>query len=154
MADLFKLAEDFEKFTKTAAGGLSRKDIQKELEAAKKSYLKEKTRYDSAKSQMASLEKDISDANDKMETSKKSVLRNHDLLRNMDLSGAEAVKHFGDDVAYIKDKKFYLVTVDGDGNCKMTPYDKPEKKSKKDEAKEDKADVNDTNDLYSYLYRV
>ena len=153
MRDLQRLADEFEALTKTAGGSLSRKDIAKQLEKAKKEYQAHKARHDDSKTKMDALQVDVADANDKANNARKDVLKYHYILKNMDLSGADEVKHFDDDIAYVRDKKMYLVTVDADGNCKMTDYEKPAKKSKKEEKAEKKEkDEVDTNDAYDYLY--
>lgn len=156
MRNLLDLAEHFETLTKNAGGSLSRKDIAKQLEKSKKEYQLHKARHDDSKAKMDALQADVSDANDKSTSARKDVLKYHDILKNMDLSGADEVKHFDDDVAYIRDKKMYLVTVDADGNCKLTDYEKPAKKSKKEEKAEKKEkdeDKDDVNDAYDYLYK-
>jgi len=156
--DILTLAEKYESLTETAslkktAAGLSRKDIAKQLDKAKKEYQHHKDRHDAADAQKSTLERDCMDAKDKMLAARKTVLRNHDLLRGMDLSGADEVRFRGNDVSYVKDKKEYNAKFDHEGNCSLTPYKRHEDKAdakdeKKEEEKEDEADVNDAYDYF------
>lgn len=150
MKNILSIAEQFEQMTKTA-GSMSRKDILKELEKAKKEYGKHKERHDSSHAQAANLQRDVADAKDKMLSTRKTVLRNHDLLRNMDLAGVDEVKFHGDDVAYIKDRKPFSAKFDAEGNVSLSPYKKQTITTETVTAPDDKDEDKNESDDYDFL---
>jgi len=151
--DIYKLAEDFLGLTKSAAG-MGRKDIDKAISKAKKDYLSQKDIHDAASAQINQLQSNIACAKDKMMKALEDLNKNHDMLRNVDFSGADEVRTKGNDVVYIKGKKPYSVQKADDGSIVLVPYKtkteinidpKSEKKVEKTEIEidEDKDDPDD-----------
>lgn len=172
--DLLLAAEQFEALIKNAKKGaskksVSRKELEKELIRSKKDYQDHKSKHDAAKSQLDKLQNDMNSAADHMNNARKTVLKNHNVLKNMDLSNTDLVQfqNNSDDVLYILDKKPFTATFDMSGNCTLVPYKKikkikeepkedaeeEEKESEEEESDEDDSDDDecDVNDNYDFL---
>lgn len=119
---------------KIASGTKTRNDLEKELKSAKKTYEKSKAEFDRLNSIIndAQTKKDI--AQEQMIASRKQILEISDFTRNMDLTGATAVKNRGElDTYFINDKEYHLDVSDVN-DVKCTPW--KDYKNKKDETKD------------------
>jgi 8-oxo-dGTP pyrophosphatase MutT (NUDIX family) len=156
--NIYKLAEDYLSLVKVAAG-LSRRDIDKAISKAKKDYLSQKDIHDAADSQIKQLQSDIACAKDKMMKAREDLNKNHDMLRNVDFSGADEVRTKGNETVYIKGKKPYSVQKADDGSIVLVPYktkteinidpksDKKVEKTEIEVKEEDDDEVNDADDF-------
>jgi len=132
---LEKLAAKTEK-TEKLKGKNNRKSVEKFLDKLKKQYSSLSTSLKDAQSQLDKLQTFIEEHKEGEALTRAEMKKAHEILRNMDFSGADEV-NIGtdeDDVAYIKDGKRYSYNADTNDLCRY------EKKTKKEE-------VEDVNDL-------
>jgi seryl-tRNA synthetase len=103
---LEKLAAKSDKVEKLR-GKKNRKDVEKQLAKLKKQYTIVFTDLKNAKQQVEKLNSFVSEHEEKEGLTRSEMKRLHDILKNMDFSGAEEVRMGSDedDVAYIIDGK-------------------------------------------------
>jgi len=134
---LEKLAAKTEKPEKLK-GKNNRKSVEKFLDKLKKQYSSLSGALKDAKTQLEKLQTFIDEHKENESLTRAEMKKAHDILRNMDFSGADEVNIGSDedDVAYIKDGKRYSYNSDTNDLCRY------EKKTKKEIE-----DVNDASEL-------
>jgi len=139
---LEKLAAKTEK-TEKLKGRNNRKAVEKFLEKLKKQYSSVSTALKDATSQLEKLQSFIEEHKENESLTRSEMKKAHDILRNMDFSGADEVNIGSDedDVAYIKDGKRYSYNADSND---LRRY---EKKTKKEEDSEDVNDLSEGFDV-------
>lgn len=135
---LEKLAAKNEKVEKIK-GRHNSKSLGKILDKLKKQYSSYSSALREAEANLEKMKSFIDEHKESETLTRAEMKKIHEILRNIDFSGAEEVNIGSDedDVAYIKDGKKYCYNPDTNDLCKY------EKKMKKDEA----ADVNDAPEL-------
>jgi len=94
----------------------SRKELDKELAQARKSYSKAKSEYEDAKSQLEGLEKRLQDTESLMTNDRQNIVDISNCIKMMDLTGAEGIRDRGDVKTYYVDGSEYHAALDGDSN--------------------------------------
>lgn len=104
-------------------GKHSRTALSKYLDKAKSIYSKSKSEISSLEKQLDELQKKLESAKDDFDKNKKLVAKCHEILKNMDFSGADEVRIGNDDndVSYVVDGK--RMCYDSDSH-ELTPYKK------------------------------
>lgn len=125
-------------------GRKSRKEIDKYLQKMKKHYGDISGALSKSTKELEALQKFVDEHKEKETLTVNEMKKIHDIIRNMDLAGADEVRigKDEDDVAYIIDGK--ACTYDSDTND-IRPY-----KTKKKE-KEEEEDTNDALDIEAEL---
>lgn len=133
---LEKLAAKSDKVEKLR-GKKNRKDVEKQLAKIKKQYTLVSTDLKNARQQLEKLQEFVSSHEEKENLTRSEMKRLHQIISNMDFSGAEEVRMGADedDVAYIIDGKSKSYNSD---THEVSDY----KRNKKDEE-----DVNDSSDV-------
>lgn len=166
MSDLYSFAEQFLKLVESEgsdedsdslnvklAGRQNRKQLQKNLELAKKKYLKFKSSVESNHKISDDLASVIDHDSKEMESARKDVMRAYDVLKNMDLVDSNEVKFMAnDDVGYVKNKRIYKLEVDDTGNVSLAPFKRKKKVEEEvyEDDDDDTADA-DADELYATL---
>ena len=121
MAELKKLAKkDKEKSSFGGPGKHGRKDVEKKLQKAKKTYTEARKKLKETEEEMNRLEEMMGNAKGDVQSARDCILKSHDVLQTMDFSGASSVRFRKDegDVSYAIDGKWFHV----DQNHSTTPY--------------------------------
>lgn len=150
---MLKLASKYEALAKSAkkSNDRSRKDLSKDLDRAKKSHEKASNLAQIAQGQLDKMQKELESAKSEMEAARKTIMRCHELMRGMDLSGASSVKDSGDDVSYVIDGKEHYVNFADDGGVEAIPMRQHRKMHKDRNNADDENCANDSVDLDSFL---
>ncbi len=178
MKDIVALANHFAEILEIPSASLykeagkkpmSRNNITKTIEKARKNHAALKKEYDSLQADDVKLKSRMEENKNKLQHTRKQIMTMHKGLNNMDMANAEDAVFYDDDdvIGYMVDNKEFHMEICDDGEIKLIPMNKYRKecKSKKDEEKtspeEDEAAVEDSQlkeaedmsdeDLMSYL---
>lgn len=125
------------------SGKHNRKSVEKVLSKTTEKYNSLKKILDNAEEEAARLNSLIENTRNELKNARHDIITCHDILRNMDFSGASEVKINKEDTAYACDGKW--VYYDSESGDKI-PYSKWKKEQKEKESENnDVSDVNDSN---------
>src|SRR5690606_3030668 len=89
------------------------------------------------------------EAHDEMIAARNQIAEISDFVRNLDLTGANAIKSRGDENTYMINDKEYHIDISDINDIKYTPWKEYKNKKKEEDNKEDEDsnDVNDASDI-------
>lgn len=123
-------------------GKKNRKELDKYLTKMKKEYSSVSVELKNAIKQLDKLQKFVEENKEKELFIRNEMRKIHDILRNMDFSGAQEVRvgNDDDDIAYIIDGKACSYNVD---DHTTTKYERKKKKKEDEDEKEDVLNIDD-----------
>lgn len=133
---LEKLSEfESDSLEKFAFSQLDRKSISKELAKAQKEHNKAREEWLQAKSNLDSLTARAERAKAELSASAKRIVELSQISRDLDLSGADSVSRYGDDIAYIINGRKMHVDTSDVNDIKITPWKEYMKSKEEDKNK-------------------
>lgn len=109
----------FEKLAKIR----SRKELESELNDARKNLQKARSSFDGAYNQLQAYQNQVENARTNMDQARENIIQLSNTLQKMDLAGADSIRERQDEIRYVVDGKEHHVEVDKDTNdVKMTPW--------------------------------
>ena len=125
-----------------AKGVTSRKDIERQLEQARKRFAKARQVSDKCRADLAAAQAKCSEAENELDAAKGDLIRFCRTVKMLDLTGGEAVRDRGELETYMVGGREMHADVDDNNDCNLSEY----RQWKKDKAKQDAADANDAAD--------
>ncbi len=105
-----------------AKGTVSRKDIERQLDQARKRFAKARQVYDRCRAELEAAEAKCSQAENELDAAKGDLIRFSRTVKMLDLTGGEAVRERGEAETYmIGGKEFHAELGDND-DCRVTPF--------------------------------
>jgi hypothetical protein len=105
-----------------AKGTTPRKDIERQLDKARKRFGKARQVYDKCRKELEAAEAKCSDAENELESAKSDLIRFSRTVKMLDLTGGEAVRDRGELETYmVGGKEFHAEMGDSD-DCQVTPF--------------------------------
>lgn len=129
-----KSAERFEELRKLALRSMSRKDLLKNWERARKEFAKAQEDYDKSVVELAKWQSMVDNARERMAGSRQVITETSQQLKTMDLTGAKEIRDRTDAKTYMIEGKEYYVDDSDVNDIKKMPYRQP--RSKKTEQEE------------------
>lgn len=122
-----------------AKGTTPRKDIERQLDKARKRFAKARQTYDKCRKELEAAEAKCSEAENELDAAKGDLIRFSRTVKMLDLTGGEAVRDRGELETYMIGGKEFHAELDDNNDCVRTEW-----KSYRKQQRQDAADAADS----------